>query len=135
MAVRTKTDGGRSVKVIYFAIFLLSTPIILGADFYFPVVGTLLIVAVSLFVIAEIVKTKKSSKIAFYIFIIAVAIAITKKSIGYFSSGYMVNTVLGYHMDHSLSMIVLLGLVTSMVIVLKIKRNKISDIQGQEHVN
>ncbi|MCU7881241.1 MAG: hypothetical protein KZQ66_10115 [Candidatus Thiodiazotropha sp. (ex Lucinoma aequizonata)] len=133
--MRTKTDGGRSVKVIYFAIFLLSTPIILGADFYFPVVGTLLIVAVSLFVIAEIVKTKKSSKIAFYIFIIAVAIAITKKSIGYFSSGYMVNTVLGYHMDHSLSMIVLLGLVTSMVIVLKIKRNKISDIQGQEHVN
>ncbi|MCU7887446.1 MAG: hypothetical protein KZQ59_03730 [Candidatus Thiodiazotropha sp. (ex Lucinoma aequizonata)] len=123
------------MKVIYFAIFLLSTPIILGADFYFPVVGTLLIVAVSLFVIAEIVKTKKSSKIAFYIFIIAVAIAITKKSIGYFSSGYMVNTVLGYHMDHSLSMIVLLGLVTSMVIVLKIKRNKISDIQGQEHVN
>jgi hypothetical protein len=122
--VRTKTDGGRAVKVIYFAIFLLSTPIILGADFYFPVVGTLLIVAVSLFVIAEIVKTKKSSEIAFYIFIIVVAIAITKKSIGYFSSGYMVNTVLGHHMDHSLSMIILLSLVALMVIVLKIKRHK-----------
>jgi cytochrome c biogenesis factor len=123
------------VKVIYFVIFLLSIPIILGADFYFPIVGTLLIVAVSLFVIGKIVKTKKNSEIAFYIFLITVAIAITKKSIGYFSSGYMVNTVLGYHMDHSLSMIILLGLVTSMVIVLKIKRNKVADIQGQEHAN
>ena len=135
MAVRTKTEGERAVKVIYFAIFLLSIPIILGADFYFPIVGTLLIVAVSLFVIGKVVKTKKNSEIVFYIFIIAVAIAITKKSIGYFSSGYMVNTVLGYHMDHSLSMIILLGLVTSMVIVLKIKRNKVADIQGQEHAN
>lgn len=99
--------------------FLLSLLLILGFDIYQPIIGTIIVLSSSLFILNKIIKTKSKSNIAYDIFVIAINIAITKASIGYYTSGYFVNSILGYKMDHSLAMVILLGMVVLLVVVLK----------------
>lgn len=113
------------MRVMYVTIFLLSMLIVLGADLYFPALGTALVIAASLYVIGKIVNTKSKTEMAHLVILLTASIAITKKSIGYFSSGYIVNSVLGYRIDHSLSMMIVLALALTTILLLKAKRQKI----------
>lgn len=110
------------MRTIYSIIFLLSGLIILGFDFYYPIIGTVLIIASNLFILNYIIKTNSKPDIVYNVFVMTVNIAITKASIGYYSSGYIINQVLGYKMDHELFMLVLIGVVFLVVVVLKVKR-------------
>jgi len=59
---------------------------------------------------------------AYDVFAMVSNIAITKTSIGYYTSGYFINKVLGYKMDHSLAMVILISAVVLLVVILKAKR-------------